>query len=590
MSSAGIPPGQPYPGAPEQPHPAQPYPGQPYPGPADQPYPGQPYPGQPAAGQPAAGQPAAGQPSAGQPAAGQPAAGQPSAGPAEQPYPGVPGQAYPGAEGPARGGLEERQKLHPLSPLLNGAKSIVVIIAALSWQTFGQLGAAHFAMVVGVLAIAVVIFSVVGWWNTGYQVVGRELRIAEGLIWRRNRAIPLDRLQAVELRRPLLAQLTGLAELRLEVVGGGKTEAPLAYLTVQNATILRERLLALSGRTPGPVPGTTTDGPAANPAAAPLFRVRNQDLLVSQLLTPQAFFLPIGIAWVVTQFVMEGSWTFIGIASTVTAMAGVLLQPIRRVLRDWNFQLAHDHDSRLVLHYGLVETRSQVVPLHRVQTVRVTWPLLWRKSHWLNLRLDIAGYSAPEAGDDKSSDRLMPVGDIATARFLIAAALPGVDLATLATSPPPLRARWLHPLALRFYGAGLAPDVFVTRWGRVTREMSLVPYARIQSVRVVQGPLQRRLRLATVYADTAGGRSGMARDRDLAEAWALAEQLAIRARQARDPESPSSSAPFAPPASGAPFAPPTSGAPFIPPAPGASSPPGPITPDDETFWQRPSQP
>jgi putative membrane protein len=462
------------------------------------------------------------------------------------PPPGYPGAPPPGwdPDGPPPGypsgdpaaGLETRQRLHPLSPLLSGAKSIVVIVAALSWQTFSQLGAAHFAMVVAALAVGVVIFSVVGWYNTGYQVVGRELRIAEGLIWRRNRAIPLDRLQAVELRRPLLAQLTGLAELRLEVVGGGKTEAPLAYLTVREASLLRERLLALSGRTPAVLPESTDPAAgvaAAPPAEAPLYRVRNRDLLVSQLLTPQAFFLPVGVAWVITQFVMEGSWTFVGIASTVTAMAGVLLQPIRRVLGDWDFRLGRDRDRRLVLSYGLTETRNQVVPPFRVQTVRVIWPFLWRKARWLNLRLDIAGYGGPEPGDDKSSDRLMPVGDIATARALVAAVLPGVDLATLATSPPPARARWLHPLALRFYGAGLTPDVFVTRQGRVTREMSLVPYARMQSVRVVQGPLQRRLGLATVYADTAGGRSGVARDRDLAEAYALAEQLAVRARAAR---------------------------------------------------------
>ena len=61
----------------------------------------------------------------------------------------------------------------------------------------------------------------------------------------------------------------------------------------------------------------------------------------------------------------------------------------------------------------------------------------------------------------------------------------------------------------------------------------MVPYARIQSVRVVQGPLQRRLRLATVYADTAGGRSAPPRDRDLAEAWSLAAELAERGRAAR---------------------------------------------------------
>ncbi|MBB3093702.1 putative membrane protein [Actinoplanes campanulatus] len=468
---------------------------------------------------------------------------------------------HPAPSGRPAPEIEPRRRLHPLSPLLKGAKSIVVIVAALSWQTLGQVGPTDFALIVLALAVGVVIFSAVGWWNTGYHVVARELRITEGLVWRRNRAIPLDRLQAVELRRPLLAQLSGLAELRLEVVGGNKAEAPLAYLTVRDAATLRERLLALSGRA-APVDTATTDEPAGG---APLYRVRNHDLLISQLLTPQAIFLPFGVAWVSAQFLLEGSWTFIGIASTMTAMAGVLLQPIRRVLRDWDFQLAREGGDRLVLHYGLTETRSQVVPPNRVQAVRLTWPFLWRAKRWMSLRMDIAGLSGPDPGDDKSSDRLMPVGDLPTARALVAAALPGVDLATLATSPPPPWARLLHPFGLRFLGAGLAADVFVSRSGRITRETTLIPYARMQSVRVVQGPVQRRLGLATVYADTAGGHAGAARDRPLAEAYAIADQLALRARRARcGPLAPVDVA-------------------------------GPVTdgseaPVDETFWQPPEQP
>ncbi|GGQ50869.1 PH domain-containing protein [Couchioplanes azureus] len=443
---------------------------------------------------------------------------------------------------PAPPGDEARRRLHPLSPLLHGAKSIAVIVAALSWQTLSQVGLERFALVVAVLAVGVVVFSVIGWLNTGYHVVGRELRIQDGLLWRRNRAIPLDRLQAVELRRPLLAQLTGLAELRLEVVGGGKTEAPLAYLTVREAAALRERLLALAGRTPGgpagPAAGVATDPATEHPVAAPerpLLRVSNRDLLVSQLLTPQAFFLPVGVAFVAMQFVLDGSWTFVGIASTVTAMAGVVLQPIRRVLQDWDFRLARDAGGRLAVHYGLLETRSQIVPLHRVQTIGVTWPLLWRVNGWLHLRLDIAGYAGPQSGDAKGSDRLLPVGDFQAGRELVFQVLPGVDLAALATVAPPRRARWRHPIGLRYLGIGLTSEVFVSRSGMLTRELTLVPYARLQSVRVVQGPVQRLLGLASVYADTAGGRSGVAEDRDLAEAWWLAEQLSVRARAARGP-------------------------------------------------------
>jgi putative membrane protein len=425
-------------------------------------------------------------------------------------------------------GVEPRHRLHPLSPLLHGAKALVVIIAALSWQTLSQVGLGWFAAAVGVLTVGVVILSVVSWLNTGYHVVGRELRIHEGLLWRRTRAIPLERLQAVEVVRPLLAQLTGLAELRLEVMGGGKTEAPLAYLSVGEAVVLRERLLHLAGRLPPtPAPGTAT-----TPAGQRWYAVRNRDLLVSQLLTPQTLTLPFGVALVLTQFLAERSWSFIAVASTLTAMAGVVLKPIRQVLDDWNFRLSPD-DAGLRIHRGLVETHTQVVPLHRVQAVTVTWPLLWRPKGWLRLHLDVAGYAGPEQQAAGATNRLLPVGDLPQARQVAAEALPGVDLTAVPLTAPPARARWLNPLSQPVLGAGLGDEVFATRYGLLTRRLVVVPYARIQSVRVVQGPLQRRLGLATVYADTAGGSVATAKDRDLAEAWALAAELAARARRAR---------------------------------------------------------
>ncbi|MGC4747694.1 PH domain-containing protein [Micromonospora sp. DT201] len=463
--------------------------------------------------------------------------------PADAPHEPVPsGAPAPWPAPPGSGEGEPRQRLHPLSPLLHGAKSLFVVIAGLSWSTLSRVGFGWFAAMVAALALGATVLSVISWYNTGYHLVGRELRVHEGLLWRRTRAIPLERLQAVEVVRPLLAQLTGLAELRLEVVGGGKTEAPLAYLGVADAARLRERLLALAGRVTQPsVPGhaapAVVPGAAAPPATTPgrpLHAVRNQNLLISQLLTPQAFLLPFGVAFVVVQFLTAGSWSFVAVASTLTAMAGVLLQPVRRVLDDWNFRLARD-DGTLRVHNGLLETRSQTVPLARVQTVRATWPLLWRVNGWLRLRLEVAGYSVTEADDRNRPDRLLPVGDLPTATMIVAEVLPGVRLDALALSPPPRRTRWLHPLGRAAFGAGLFEQVFATRSGRLTRQLVIVPYARIQSVRVVQGPLQRRLGLASVHADTAGGSGATAQDRDLAEAWTLAAELNARAHAARRP-------------------------------------------------------
>jgi len=174
------------------------------------------------------------------------------------------------------GGVAPRRRLNPLSPLLNSAKTVAALIALISIQGFVQLGWPAGLGVVLVVMCGAAAISVVSWLVTGYHVVGRELRIYDGVLVRRARAIPLERLQSVELVRPLLARAVGLAELRLEVVGGGKTEAPLAFLTVAEAAALRERLLALAARAGAPRshprsrprPGRRRPAPRP-PAAAP---------------------------------------------------------------------------------------------------------------------------------------------------------------------------------------------------------------------------------------------------------------------------------------------------------------------------------
>lgn len=443
----------------------------------------------------------------------------------------------------SQAGAEPRRRLHPLSPALHSVKSLAVIIAAISWQGYAQLGLGPWAVLVSALLLGAIGVSVLSWYMTGYHVVGRELRVYEGVLWRRTRAIPLERLQAVEVVRPLLAQLTGLAELRLEVVGGAKTEAPLAYLTVHDATALRDRLLALAGRLTARTPvapawagteliaGPLTVAAAPAPPERPVHAVPNRDLVASQLLTPQVWSLPFALAFVIAQALTEASWGFIGIASTLTAMAGILFQPARRVLDHWNFRLSADQ-AGLRLRHGRLETRSQTLPIDRVQAVRITWPLLWRPAGWLRMRMDVAGMAGPEQQKAGPSDTLLPVGNLDTARRLLPEVLPGVDLAALRVSAPPRRARWLAPLAQPRIGATLTDQVFAARSGVLTRRLALVPYARIQSVRIIQGPLQRLLGLATVYADTAAGNAS-AELRDVDDARRIAAALTDLARRAR---------------------------------------------------------
>jgi putative membrane protein len=78
-----------------------------------------------------------------------------------------------------------------------------------------------------------------------------------------------------------------------------------------------------------------------------------------------------------------------------------------------------------------------------------------------------------------------------------------------------------------------------------------VPLAKAQSVRLVQGPLQRRLGLATVHLDAAGRRvRAEFRERRQEEARSLVGELAALSRSARRQASLAAESSAPPPANG----------------------------------------
>ena len=105
---------------------------------------------------------------------------------------------------------------------------------------------------------------------------------------------------------------------------------------------------------------------------------------------------------------------------------------------------------------------------------------------------------------------------------------------TVGLSAPPRRARLKAPLGYHFLAAGHDGRHAVTVNGRIQRTTCWVPLEKVQSIRRLQGPVQRRLQLSSVHLDTAG-RSVRAvlRDRDPAESEALVEELSGLCRQAR---------------------------------------------------------
>jgi putative membrane protein len=105
---------------------------------------------------------------------------------------------------------------------------------------------------------------------------------------------------------------------------------------------------------------------------------------------------------------------------------------------------------------------------------------------------------------------------------------------TVTTTRPPRRARAKAPLSYHFLAAGHDQQLAVSVTGRLRKVTCWVPLEKAQSIRRVQGPLQRPLGLATVVLDVAGRDAGVYfKDRDAAETTALLDELAVLCREAR---------------------------------------------------------
>jgi putative membrane protein len=92
----------------------------------------------------------------------------------------------------------------------------------------------------------------------------------------------------------------------------------------------------------------------------------------------------------------------------------------------------------------------------------------------------------------------------------------------------------VQPLAQGWVGWGWDGSVLVTRMGWLTRTQHVVPHARVQSLALQQGPLLRKLRLASVAVHTTQAlavNAALHLDADAARALLFAE--AERARSGK---------------------------------------------------------
>ncbi|MGP0032065.1 MAG: PH domain-containing protein [Acidimicrobiales bacterium] len=420
------------------------------------------------------------------------------------------------------------QRLHPLSPIARIGRIVpVVILGFLLSSTHSQNGNGSDDTVYLIYAIVVVVAVIAGfvrWLVTRWRLDGDTLRIESGLIRHDSRQLPLARIQAVDIVQPFAARILGLAELRIRLAGSGSTDGKLAYLPEPAAVELRGRLLAGHRR---PTPG------AAAPEERPMASVGTGRLAASILLSGVGTVLIVAIVTLLVLADLSPKTAGAAVALVLIYLIYLAMALWRRLTGGFHFE-ATETPTGIHIHRGLFQTVSETIPLARIQAVRRVEPLLWRPLGWCRLEVDIAGAGTRnQRGEGSAVARksLLPVGNDQDAWHLVNRLLggPAPEL-----SPPPRRARYKAPLSFHFLASGHDAAHAVCVTGRLRKVTTWVPLEKAQSIRRVQGPLQRRLALASVCVDVAGRRvRAEFRDRSGEEADRLVDELTDLSRVAR---------------------------------------------------------
>ena len=451
------------------------------------------------------------------------------------------------------------RRLHPLTPLFQSWR-LVGLVGALGFGAFrddlsrlewiwhalhgdAEVGVLFRAfLVLGAAALVSVGLGWLSWRATGFAIVAEPgepgtLLYHRGLFNRQRSQVRLKRVQSVDVNQPFVPRLAGLAAVKLDMAAGEGASVNLAYLSLADAWALREEILR----------HTSGENQDEKPVSEPvrdivIGHVDTADLAKASVLDAAGFLL-LAFVWIVVVVVLGLTVGWKALAAALTGIIPLtiaLLVQLRRqvstILRDADFTVMRT-PTGIRTRSGLTSTTNRTIDTDRVQGVRVERPLLWRRFGWARVDVDVAG-----AGESSGAS-LMPVTQDAVAVALASDVVgeriePDGGLAADwgdALVPPGRHARWLDPLSASWLGVAVLEHGAVSRTGAWTRTVSYVPFARVQSVSVRQGWLQRRLGLATVYLDLPEGASRwQAQHRDVDDAVALMRELTEQARSHRE--------------------------------------------------------
>ncbi|MGQ4495242.1 PH domain-containing protein [Dermabacteraceae bacterium P13095] len=374
-----------------------------------------------------------------------------------------------------------------LSPLLDSWQALVAPLALLLFKggeaaQKGRGELENLVLFVLVFALGLTLLAIglgyLSWRRYSYRVNPEKgLEVRSGLFTRTQSLANRDKIESVEIGRPFLPRILGLAKVKVEVVGSGD-DFTLSYVRNADAERIREELLDIAMRDiersagqetsqeesqenltdtdagatvaesdlASPVDGTEEIAPAKPAGKREALRSAMRDgvtdgvllsevpqrrLLLSNLrdikflllLPLQLALLVLSLYWLLSDWFDAGYG--VGVVSLVVVWS-IFTSIMKRLNAGWGF-VARLTPKSIRVRRGLTSTSTHNIAPDRVQAVAIEQPIFWRIMGWYRLKVTVASNGFMESLEEESLDYLLPVATREELETTLAYLLPKIE-------------------------------------------------------------------------------------------------------------------------------------------------------------------
>ena len=268
-----------------------------------------------------------------------------------------------------------------------------------------------------------------GWYYFSFMISESEIIIRSGIFARKQRNIPLERVQNINVKQDMIQRILGIARIQIETAGDVTSEGVLEFVKLKDADEINRiiRVYQKKIKSPGEVKENDSElskdevissfkSETYNPSETGevLIEMTNRDVLTYGMIRLRPLFLIYGF-WAMSfigQYQYLNDMIFGYLDETMESVSVlpfyylvpmILVFVISSILLSWIIDIiwtfAHYYGYRLIrdgnklfASYGLISKYSVTIPLKKLQQITISTNPVKKKFNFYTMTLQTAGF------------------------------------------------------------------------------------------------------------------------------------------------------------------------------------------------------